>query len=232
MSQYGLGPAASKVYGVGARPLDRRLRRGLLQQPRRRHERRARTAPTRCAPCSTSATSSTRSIVFNSEIEFEHGTTSATKSSERRQRVRRVRDARLSSGRTGRTCAPGCVLVPMGFLNEIHEPPFYLGVHRPEVERRIIPSTWREIGAGLFGAIGEQIEYQLYVMNGLNAEGFDASGPARRPPERQPGARRGPRLRRPRRLDAAAGPAGRRLALRRQLRPGPEFDRDRRRRLP
>ena len=39
----------------------------------------------------------------------------------------------------------------MGFINQIHEPPFYFGVNRPEVERFIIPATWRENGVGLFG---------------------------------------------------------------------------------
>ena len=42
----------------------------------------------------------------------------------------------------------GLLLMPMGFVNEIHEPVFYFGNERPEVERRIIPSTWRENGAG------------------------------------------------------------------------------------
>jgi hypothetical protein len=70
----------------------------------------------------------------------------------------------------------GLLLVPMGFINEIHEPPFFYGVNRPDVERRLIPSTWRENGMGLFGTVAEQVDYKLYVVNGFNAEGFDASG--------------------------------------------------------
>jgi|GEM_PF-6340440 len=38
----------------------------------------------------------------------------------------------------------------MGGLNQIHEPPFHFGNNRPYAERTIIPSTWREIGVGLF----------------------------------------------------------------------------------
>ena len=38
----------------------------------------------------------------------------------------------------------GLVLIPMGFINELHEPPTYLGTLRPETERFIIPTTWRE----------------------------------------------------------------------------------------
>lgn len=71
----------------------------------------------------------------------------------------------------------GLLLVPMGFLNEIHEPPFYLSNHRPEVERRIIPATWRENGAGLFGRmLGERLSYRIYTVNGFNSLGFDAGG--------------------------------------------------------
>lgn len=70
----------------------------------------------------------------------------------------------------------GLLLVPMGFLNEMHEPPFFYGVFRPEVERRIIPTTWREGGIGLFGTLAPGLEYRAYLMNGLNAQGFQSSG--------------------------------------------------------
>ena len=49
-------------------------------------------------------------------------------------------------------------------------------MNRPDAERRIIPSTWRENGAGLFGTIAEQLDYKFYVVNGFNALGFDSSG--------------------------------------------------------
>lgn len=67
----------------------------------------------------------------------------------------------------------GLVLVPMGLVNEQHEPTAYLGTHRPEVERVIIPSTWRENGVGAFGDFGK-FSYRTFIVNSLNAEGFDA----------------------------------------------------------
>ena len=70
----------------------------------------------------------------------------------------------------------GLLLTPMGFINEVHEPPYFYGVFRPLTERQILPATWREIGAGAFGRLGEQVEYRAYVMTGFNAEGFSASG--------------------------------------------------------
>jgi hypothetical protein len=46
------------------------------------------------------------------------------------------------------------VLVPMGFVNELHEPRSSTGVFRPTVERNLIPTTWNENGAGLHGSVG------------------------------------------------------------------------------
>jgi len=63
----------------------------------------------------------------------------------------------------------------MGFINEIHEPPAFLGALRPETERQIIPSTWRENGIGVFGASGA-FSYRAYLINGFDASGFAASG--------------------------------------------------------
>nr|HPR60993.1 hypothetical protein [Prolixibacteraceae bacterium] len=40
----------------------------------------------------------------------------------------------------------GLVLIPMGIINEYHEPPTYNGVERPNVDNVIVPSTWREMG--------------------------------------------------------------------------------------
>jgi hypothetical protein len=48
----------------------------------------------------------------------------------------------------------GLLLVPMGIINERHEPPVFHGVERPFVDTVIIPSTWFENGAGIHGEIG------------------------------------------------------------------------------
>lgn len=69
----------------------------------------------------------------------------------------------------------GLLLMPMGFVNEMHEPTTFRGPTRPETERRIIPSTWRENGAGILGGSGN-FSYKLYVTSGLDAAGFDEDG--------------------------------------------------------
>jgi hypothetical protein len=70
----------------------------------------------------------------------------------------------------------GLLLIPMGFINEIHEPTFFFGAERPEVERQILPTTWRENGVGIFGRLADRIEYRAYVINGFEGSGFSSSG--------------------------------------------------------
>jgi len=115
-------------------------------------------------------------IVFNSEIEFEHASTSNVGNGAGSGSAS-VELATLDFfWKPWMNFRAGLLLVPMGFINEVHEPPFFYGVKRPEVERRIIPSTWRENGAGIFGRLGEDVEYRAYVVNGFNAANFSDSG--------------------------------------------------------
>ncbi len=66
----------------------------------------------------------------------------------------------------------GLMLIPMGIINEFHEPPTFNGVERPNLDKYIIPTTWREIGAGFTGVFpSAALSYQLYVVNGFN--GYD-----------------------------------------------------------
>ncbi len=111
----------------------------------------------------------TDSWVFNSEIEFEHASTSSGGSAS-------VEFAYLDYlYRDQFNLRAGLVLVPMGWLNELHEPTVYLGAVRPRTENQIIPTTWRENGVGAYGALGS-FDYRTYVVNGLDASGFSDKG--------------------------------------------------------
>ena len=62
----------------------------------------------------------------------------------------------------------GLMLVPMGIVNEYHEPTTFNGVERPSIDGSIVPTTWREIGAGVSGRFNEiSLGYQAYVFNGF-----------------------------------------------------------------
>jgi Phosphate-selective porin O and P len=67
----------------------------------------------------------------------------------------------------------GAMLLPIGILNETHEPPTFFGVERNEVETRIIPSTWREAGVGLNGEIVQGLRYDVGLTSGLDAGKFE-----------------------------------------------------------
>lgn len=68
----------------------------------------------------------------------------------------------------------GLMLVPMGIINEYHEPTTFNGVERPLIDNVITPTTWREIGFGITGNIlPASLKYQAYVLTGFN--GYDGS---------------------------------------------------------
>lgn len=63
----------------------------------------------------------------------------------------------------------GLMLIPMGIINEYHEPSTFNGVERPNLDKYIVPTTWREIGAGFTGTFpSAALSYQLYLVNGFN----------------------------------------------------------------
>ena len=108
-------------------------------------------------------------FVFNSEIEFEHASTSLEGSAS-------VEFAYLDFiANDYLTLRGGLLLVPMGLVNELHEPTVFMGALRPETERRIIPSTWRENGVGAVGSVGI-FDYRVYLINGLQGSRFGSNG--------------------------------------------------------
>jgi hypothetical protein len=68
----------------------------------------------------------------------------------------------------------GMLLMPVGIINERHEPPVFNGVERPFVDTVIVPSTWFDVGAGVHGEIGRGVRYRAYVVAPLNSLEFTA----------------------------------------------------------
>lgn len=114
--------------------------------------------------------------IFNSEIELEHGTTDASSATSDSSGSVSVEFAYLDHLLTDDVVLRGgTVLVPLGFVNERHEPTTFLPSARPVTETRIIPSTWRANGLGGYGQVGD-VAWTAYVLNGLDGQDFDASG--------------------------------------------------------
>lgn len=71
----------------------------------------------------------------------------------------------------------GLMLVPMGIINEFHEPTTFNGTERPELDNVIVPSTWRELGIGVNGRFNEiSLGYQAYLFNGFKSTLGDGEG--------------------------------------------------------
>jgi len=67
----------------------------------------------------------------------------------------------------------GLFIPRIGILNENHLPNTFNGNERNYVETFIIPSTWRELGVGIFGNFNNlPISYSAGIMNGLNSANF------------------------------------------------------------
>ena len=68
----------------------------------------------------------------------------------------------------------GVILIPIGYVNEFHEPTLFNGVERPNVAKYVIPTTWREMGVGFHGLVKQMnIKYQAYMVNGFKS--YDGS---------------------------------------------------------
>ncbi len=71
----------------------------------------------------------------------------------------------------------GLMLVPMGIINEYHEPTTFNGTERPAVDNVIVPTTWRELGVGVNGRFPDaSISYQAYIFNGFKSAEMDGEG--------------------------------------------------------
>ena len=160
-SAYGLGPAASKIYGR-----ERGLSLGGYGQTWLQVFEHAQDKWDYKRFILYAGYKFTEKLLLNVEIEFEHANEVFVEFATIDYLYRPEANFRF-----------GMVLMPVGFLNEIHEPPFYYGNERPVVEITIIPTTWRENGAGFFGEFaGGAVQYRLYTTTNLRADKFSSSG--------------------------------------------------------
>jgi hypothetical protein len=169
-SAYGFGPAASKIYAVESGLSIGGYGEFKYQDPQ---------------GGSTDQFDALRAVlyfgykfdehwVFNSEIEFEHATTGTNPDGESGEvSVEFAYLDWLATEDFG--VRGGLLLVPMGFLNELHEPTTYLSASRTRTETVILPSTWRETGLGVFGEAGG-FDWRSYVVAGLEGKEFSAGG--------------------------------------------------------
>ena len=105
------------------------------------------------------------------ELEVEHAVASSTDKGE--VEIEQFYAERQFNDRIGGRA--GLFLIPIGFLNEHHEPTQYYGVFRNFVETSIIPTTWREGGLAVFGGTESGIKWNLGLTTGFNLANWDPS---------------------------------------------------------
>ena len=112
-------------------------------------------------------------IIMNTELEFEHAGIGNAQSKEAEVYTEfSYLDFLLSKPFNLRA---GLMLMPVGLINELHEPTVYHGVLRPEIETNLIPTTWRELGIMAHGEPIENLTYKIALINGLRADKFSNS---------------------------------------------------------
>ena len=125
-----------------------------------------------------------RGWTMQTEIEFEHtGTGTAvekefTEAGEWESEIEKGGEVELEQFWIQKSFAPqfnvriGHLVVPVGGLNNAHEPLNYFTVYRPEGEYTILPSTWHDTGVSLWGRVGVW-RYEALVIAGMDAFMYD-----------------------------------------------------------
>jgi hypothetical protein len=116
----------------------------------------------------------TPNIIFNAEIEFEHGG-SGFDPDDKLHGTAEIEqvwiDFKIMDQFNWR--APGIDLIPIGYINEHHEPTQFYSVMRPELYNGLIPSTWKAPATSVYGRIAEGLTYTIQASTSLEDFGGD-----------------------------------------------------------
>ncbi|WP_370979320.1 porin [Agaribacterium sp. ZY112] len=108
-------------------------------------------------------------VRFFSELELEHGLSGDGKPGEVELEQAYIEWDYAEKHRL----VAGQFLIPVGILNETHEPETFYGTERNLVEKNIIPTTWWEAGAMLRGDITAGLSYDVAFTSGLDSSDED-----------------------------------------------------------
>ena len=116
----------------------------------------------------------TDNIIFNAEIEFEHAG-SGFDADDKLHGTAEIEqiwiDFKMLDQFNWR--APGIDLVPIGYINQHHEPTQFYSVNRPELYNGLIPSTFFAGASSVYGTIADGLSYQVQVSSSIEDFGGD-----------------------------------------------------------
>ena len=102
---------------------------------------------------------------FVSELELEHSIAGDGKEGEIE-----LEQAYIEYDYNDKTSiSAGLMILPVGIINETHEPNTFYGVERNPVEKNIIPATWWEGGVMVQRQLDEGLELKVLAHSGLKA---------------------------------------------------------------
>ncbi|MEP6484363.1 MAG: hypothetical protein ABJB01_07930 [Rudaea sp.] len=105
------------------------------------------------------------------ELEWEHAVTSSEDAGE--SEVEQLYIEHSLADNYG--VRAGLMLIPLGLLNEHHEPTQFYGVERNLVEQAIIPTTWREGGVAGYGSTESGLVWNVGITTGPDLANWDPS---------------------------------------------------------
>jgi hypothetical protein len=111
----------------------------------------------------------TDNIIFNSELQVEY-LTDGNREDAVELNVEALVDFLIHPSFNLRV---GNFPIPLGYININEEPVMFHSVNRPDVERILIPTQWLEFGGMVFGSIVAGFDYNIAVMQGLNAANYN-----------------------------------------------------------
>jgi len=114
-------------------------------------------------------------LSFHSELELEHSIAGEGK----------VGEIELEQAYIQYDYSPqhrlkaGLFLIPIGLINETHEPDTFYGVERNSIEKNLIPATWWEGGLAFEGELAPGFSYDVAVHSGLDLKTDSSSASSR-----------------------------------------------------
>lgn len=114
-----------------------------------------------------------KTVRFWSELELEHSIAGEGKAGEIELEQAYI-EVDLNQKHKTRF---GLTLVPIGIMNETHEPTVFYGTERNPVEKNIIPATWWAAGVSVLGELAPGWSYEVAIHEGLNTYGKSVAKP-------------------------------------------------------